>query len=834
MPNSLRFPRILLWLAAGLLTCLIGLYFRLYPLTHNVSSDAYEQGTMLVINKIRQSVTAKVVQQYPDLPPAAKEKLIKENFDKVLRENRDHIRKAFDEAGQQILKSSGENKHYLLEIDAYYFLSLTQELLEKGSFGTSFKDGKFLDPLMLAPLGYWQPQTWHPYIGAFIYKVVLFFNPKADLMFGVGFTAVVLFPFVLMAFLFACRSLGCGIFPAFIAATFFVLAPIYLQRSTFANFKDDAYNVFFPLMVLGLLFLAIDHFKSIKKLFALSLLISICLALYAQFWAGWGFLWGLSMAGIVAVAAFSFLKNRSDLKPALALTGFLSIIPFIAVGLIFGFSAVWQILLFALGELQKFIAPAIKDWPDLFIVVGELKKTPLSDVIRLTGGPIMFFGAVITLVCFAARGFKEYSAKTAKIIFLAIFFVVTLQLALNAQRFALLCFTPLSLLFAAGLEELWSRRQNISKWFNAPEAKDTWPSVPIMIMAGLLTASLIFPLATAQLGIRSFLSPIYNSAWDRALTKLRDHSPADSVINTWWSPGHFVKAIANRRVTFDGASIKGEQAYWMTRVYLSQTEDEALGILRMLNLSSNNAAEYLQKRGIRLSTAVPLLCHTTRLDRASAYLAYKNTLSVRDADELIKMTHGTPPPSYVLIYNEIVDGNVMLGYLGKWDFKKIEMLNKNPEALKKVPARNSPNYVNFIWSLVGGPYRQSLPLNATGHNGSSLLFDQGVMINTADMTATVHSNQYGIGIPASIFYAEGNDVVEKKLPGATLSYSLVFFKDFSTGAPRCVLLDRVLANSLIVRMYYFDGLGLKHFKPFSKESDLTGRTKIFIYEVKWD
>jgi hypothetical protein len=46
-------------------------------------------------------------------------------------------------------------------------------------------------------------------------------------------------------------------------------------------------------------------------------------------------------------------------------------------------------------------------------------------------------------------------------------------------------------------------------------------------------------------------------------------------------------------------------------------------------------------------------------------------------------------------------------------------------------------------------------------------------------------------------------------------------------------MDRVLANSLIMKLYYFDGKGLEHFKRFAKEQDLSGRTKVFIYEVKW-
>ena len=41
------------WLICGIIALVLGLYFRLYPLTHNVASDEYEEATMLVLTKVR-------------------------------------------------------------------------------------------------------------------------------------------------------------------------------------------------------------------------------------------------------------------------------------------------------------------------------------------------------------------------------------------------------------------------------------------------------------------------------------------------------------------------------------------------------------------------------------------------------------------------------------------------------------------------------------------------------------------------------------------------------------------------------------------------------------
>jgi hypothetical protein len=49
-----------------------------------------------------------------------------------------------------------------------------------------------------------------------------------------------------------------------------------------------------------------------------------------------------------------------------------------------------------------------------------------------------------------------------------------------------------------------------------------------------------------------------------------------------------------------------------------------------------------------------------------------------------------------------------------------------------------------------------------------------------------------------------------------------------------MVLDRQLARSLLFRLYFFEGKGLKYFEPFIKERDLTGRTKIFVYRIAWE
>jgi len=50
-----------------------------------------------------------------------------------------------------------------------------------------------------------------------------------------------------------------------------------------------------------------------------------------------------------------------------------------------------------------------------------------------------------------------------------------------------------------------------------------------------------------------------------------------------WDAGDWFKAVAKRRVLFDGQSQNSTRACWIGKVLLSSNEEEAVHILRMLN-----------------------------------------------------------------------------------------------------------------------------------------------------------------------------------------------------------------------------------------------------------
>ena len=72
-------------------------------------------------------------------------------------------------------------------------------------------------------------------------------------------------------------------------------------------------------------------------------------------------------------------------------------------------------------------------------------------------------------------------------------------------------------------------------------------------------------------------------------------------------------------------------------------------------------------------------------------------------------------------------------------------------------------------------------------------------------------------------------IMEQVNPEGNLNYSVVLYQEDGQYTAR--LMDHAMANSLIMKLYFFDGQGLQYFKPLILSHDLTGRTRIKVFQV---
>jgi len=807
--KSKFWPWAVAWLVLAILSC----YVRLYPLRSHMWDNAHEQATLLVIFKIKQTFLNQILSEAPTMPPALANHLAEQKLNETMHTDKQKVTDTIDRLTISMANQPGAppQKIYLLESDPYDFYNLTENIVHTGRIADVIKGSKYFNPLMCAPFGFWQPFTLHPYWGFVIYKTLQLFDPNIPLMTAVAYVPLVTYLFIIIAFLWVCRILNYSVVSSFVGALFLVMAPINLKRGSLGWFRTDPYNILFPLLLIGFLFLALRP-ASKRDGIIWAVMFGLTLGLYALFWQGWGFLFFMGAACALTVASINFFIKK-DLPHARQNLLFLGIFigsTLLMISMCFSFQDFFVLIKEGFGELQKFTHRGLDLWPNLFMAVGELEKTSISNITTSAGGPVFILlalGGWFYGLRMALKGFRQ--AKTIDTLILSIFLVVTLTLSTHGERFVLFATIPLSLLAAAAVNRFTSLR-----------------SVGLPL-AGLLIALVLFD---ANRDIRTILTPIFNSTWEEALTKIKTDSPSDSIVNTWWAPGHFIKAIAHRSVPFDGASLdQSAVGYWMGNMFLSQDENQARGILRMLNSSGNQAAEFLVKCGLKLSDATTLLLAIASEDRAQAAGTLKGIISDDQIQKLLSMTHDKHPHSYVLVYTELVDDNLMIAFTGHWNIKKIEEINSNPEMLKDVPKRNSPEFINYLWNTMGGPPKYSDALGLLGQNNNQLVFRENLSIDLNTMDAKIQSSQYGNGQPFSVFYLKDGAVVEHENPDGNLNYSVVLYQEDGQYVAR--LMDHAMANSLIMKLYYFDGQGLKYFKPLILSKDLTGRTRIKVFEV---
>jgi asparagine N-glycosylation enzyme membrane subunit Stt3 len=688
-------------------------------------------------------------------------------------------------------------------------MDLTENILRTGKLAPSVRNGQYLNPLMMAPGGFWRVFELHPYLGAGLHKVFSFFNKDFPLMLSLSFLPVILFGLSVSLFVFLSARLKFGALVTFIGGVFFALSPVHIQRSSFGWYDTDPYNIIAMLLALILIDAIIRNPPDAKNVVTLGLLSGF----YAILWQGWLLIVILSLIGLLYV---SFSEKRAEYKrPPIHLKNLLL---YLASMTVFAFIVLTPAgFLYSLGDLGDIVARFLflkrSYWPDIFLTVGELSAPSLLKIFHVLGGilllPLACAGLALVLLSKDGR-------KSPQKMIICIFFILMALMSKSAQRFIILLLVPASFLLM-----------------------ETTRRLELLIKPKIFSIALLFavalPVGYAHISASGEL-PIFNSVWEKVLSDAAKMTPPDSIINTWWPPGHFIKAVAKRRVTFDGATMNTPQAYWMAVALLSDNEKESVGVLRMLNTSGNYAAEYLAKQGVPITSAITLLRGVVQMDKKQAYEKAAQRLGPDKAKTLISLTHGQAPPSYCLVYNDLAESLIGLYYVKNWNFDKAgRSIDERLEKLKKggIFWRGSKANIDGVWAVAGGmPYiGPESPMTSVSDN--VIKFANGVTLDTSSMSARFNDLENKIsGVPASIVYTDDNGTLLKKdMPGRTVRLSIVFVR--SRKSVFCVVTPPDIVFSTFIKLYYFGGKGLTSFERTAGDENPALKTNLILYRVKW-
>ncbi|MBW2981208.1 hypothetical protein KY360_07365 [Candidatus Woesearchaeota archaeon] len=870
-----------------------------------------------VYNYFKDQIRTQINQQYPNLPGQNKDVLVEREFQKFLSEQKSMLDQQIEGTSAHF-KTRLQNENgqtYLLAIDPYFWARHARNIIENAHPGDELRDGKPYDNHMYAPNGRGvPPDTFHAYLEAYAYKFFSFFNRDLDLLKVVFYVPVILAALAVIPAFFIARRIG-GNFGGVIAAAIVAIHPAFLTRTAGGFADTDAYNVLFPLLVTWL-FLEAFETKDRNRKILFSAIAGLFVGMYSFTWGGWWHILAFIFATLVIYLGYYTILHINELKkgltnfvkqPGIKNTLFLllcfMISSMVFVSIFTSFSTFKSFLLTGPMSFVKMKEVGITTvWPNVFTTVAEQNPASLNGVISqigfgnwflfligisglvlstikkkdaklwFIGSSIVWYALIILakpqnlrifivlvaipviarLIIAVRESDREIDAKYA--ILLALWILSTIYASVKGIRFTLLLVPAFAVSFGITVGLMYkylntwiSKELNIHKIITSVSL--------ILLMCLLLIAPFKSAMATATNEI-----PSMNDAWWSSLEKIRLESEPDAIINSWWDFGHWFKYIGDRAVTFDGTSQNSPQAHWIGNTLLTDDEDKAIGILRMLDCGANNAFRELNKIITDTPKAIDVIYKIIVLDKVDARKILEDEgLSDREADSVLQYTHCEPPEDYFISSEDMVGKAGVWSHFGSWDFdralmyntlKKREYTNDKDKSAQFLQERfnlsleeaeniyyeiqsisDSKEANNWIaewpnyFGMQGCNKKDNKTLECGFLQGTKALVD----LETMDVDI---STQQGIMHPAALAYATEDGMVKKEFLNdtiGTVGMTLIPSGDGYTA----LLCHPKLVAGMFTRLFYMEGHGLKHFEKFSDQRGITGG-RIIVWKVNWE
>ncbi|MBI2208080.1 hypothetical protein HYU50_01140 [Candidatus Woesearchaeota archaeon] len=906
--------RILLLL---LIPIFLSIFLRVQP-AYLPITDKWAADT--VINSIKSQISGQISQQYPNLPEQNRNALVENELQKVLRQQKSQIDqqiKATSNAFKSRLQDdSGQT--YLSSIDPFYWMRHTQNVLKNGHPGDEIRDGKPWDNHMLAPGGRPVPfDMFHAYFQAYLFKFLSFFNRDIGLMKVAFYMPVLISALAVIPAFFITRKIA-GDFGGFIAATIVAIHPSFLIRTMGGISDTDAYNVVFPLLITWIFLEALEA-KSIKNSIILSAISGLLVGLFSFAWSGgWWYIFDFILASTVLYIAYYTFVHKNDLirnfsgfvrqrtiKNSVGFLLIFCIVSALSVTLFVNFSQFTGFAKNPMGFARLKEVGITTIWPNVFTTVAEQNPASLNSVIEQIGfGKTFFFLIALmgialtvtrindkkwwfiagTLVWYVAIFFinvqnlniflllisipiiirilialweSDTIIDIKYAILLVLWFVATTFASTKGVRFTLLLVPAFSIGFGVALGQFYRYAATlISKGLSVNKM------VSKTALAILLILLIIPPYISARDTAKNSVTD-FDDSWRVSLEKIKEDSKPDAIVNSWWDFGHWFKFWTDRAVTFDGTSQNTDQAHWIGKVLLTDNEDLAIGILRMLDCSGYAGGTRAFDALVGLTgdeiKAIDFMYRIMPESREEAENILLREFNKNQTENVLKLTHCQAPQDYFITSGDMVAKSGVWAHFGSWDFdraliyntlKKKEYANNLDKSSKFLQDRfnyskgDAENIYYEVQSITTSDQANGWIAPWPGYAGTAgcsanndiLTCSNGFIVNLTDKEVfanaeqgVVHPKKASFPTNDGIALMEFNESLVKLQNGRELGFALIKKGD-SYGV---VQMDSDLVTSMFTRLFYQDGIGLRHFKKFSDEVSIFG-SRIIVWKVDWE
>lgn len=764
---------------------------------------------------------------------------------------------------------------YFSEMDSYYNYRMTADYLDHGYLGDTKINGSSWDLHSYYPPG--REAAYSPlivYTTAFTYQFVNLFGevPLTTVAFWIG--AFIASLAVIPAYFFIRRITNDygGITAAILVAT----APAYFSH-TFAGFFDtDQFNILLPIFTVWF-FIESLRTNNIKNRGIFAVLSVISLFLFSIAWEGWVYIFYLLIFSTVIYLLVSnyLLRWKTIKRPAeyaskkewfLNQPGIFTLTIFIVLSsllfvLVSGPVGFQSSLLGPIGftQLQSSVKVATS-YPNVLVSVAELQVPSVWDAINNIGGIVVFvFGLLGVFLLFwrlkppkkvdeevkkkennkqrnqksknkrRRKNNKEKAKKEIKTtnklvlpeltikqkrdyllyaIIFSVWLLITAYALTKGIRFAEALAVPVALL--AGIF-IGLMRDYVRGYI-----KDIRLQRVVMIV---LVLAAIFAPVYSGFAISYSVVPGTDDSMVNSLNWIKGNTPSNTVITSWWDYGHLFATIADRPVTFDGATQNSPRAYWVGRALYTSNETLSVGILRMISSSGDLGPNTVEVYTKNTGKSVEILNSILGVDKATALtiLTTNYSFTPEQAQNITQYTHpDNPTPDVLITSSDMVGKAGWWSYFGNWNFQ---------------------NNSSTPYSYVDGQ-GVVVPSNETGlsNNTTVIIANNAVFaqINDNNVTAGIVNvnelqtqnkttseliNQLLTGLqsnssslvvkPHRLIVMQDNNITQDEIISNESVYSVIIVN--TNGTYQTYLLNKELEDSMFTRLYLLRGQNITKF-----------------------
>jgi asparagine N-glycosylation enzyme membrane subunit Stt3 len=202
------------------------------------------------------------------------------------------------------------------------------------------------------------------------------------------------------------------------------------------------------------------------------------------------------------------------------------------------------------------------------VYVTGVAAQEVAEYRRLTLGDL--FGLHLWWIPMAIGVFLAFRKRTDYLLFIALWFVITLGISLFVARLQWFMGAPAALLAGVGLDFLWGRTGAISL-----KSLKTLGVVALLFLVAVLAI-------IQGAGLQKSLVMAADTQWQGALSYLRDDTPASAVVASNWSYGYWILDLGQRKPFVDNGfyGYDSDRLRDVARIYAATDDAEAVAILK--------------------------------------------------------------------------------------------------------------------------------------------------------------------------------------------------------------------------------------------------------------